>query len=148
MELFVPKQHLTAAAAFLQEAIPFFAGLNTVVSGSLSGELARAGLLDEFKALRGRYVHHYLIFFRRVLGEETYFAMNQGGERGIRSVFSHSSRRGKRRTYYAVCGFLATGVCTALLGATALGEVQPADGRGDRVALSGAGALSPDLPGA
>ena len=107
MELFVPKQHLIAAAAFLQEAIPFFAGLTTVVSASLGGALVRAGLLDEFKALRGQYVHHYLIFFRRVLAEETYLAMNEGGERYSISLFTFEPER-KRRTYYAVCGLLAT----------------------------------------
>jgi hypothetical protein len=106
MELFVPKQHLMAAVAFLHEAIPFFAGLNAVVSASLGEELARAGLLDEFRALRGRYVHHYLIFFRRVLGEATFLAMNEGGERYSISVFTFEPER-RRRTYYAVCGFLA-----------------------------------------
>jgi hypothetical protein len=106
MELFVPKQHLLAAAAFLQEAIPFFAGLNTVASARLDEELARAGLLDEFKALRGHYVHHYLVFFRLVLGEETYLAMNEGGERYSISLFTFEPER-RRRMYYAVCGFLA-----------------------------------------
>jgi len=106
MELFVPKQHLIAAVAFLQEAIPFFAGLTTAVSASLGEELARAGLRDEFKALQGQYVHHYLIFFRRVLGEETYLAMNEGGDRYSISLFTFEPER-RRRTYYAVCGFLA-----------------------------------------
>jgi hypothetical protein len=106
MELFVPKHRLTAAAAFLQEAIPFFAGLNTSVSASLGEQLARAGLLDEFNGLRGQYVHHYLIFFRRVLGEETYLAMNEGGERYSISFFTFEPER-RRKTYYAVCGFLA-----------------------------------------
>ena len=106
MELFVPKKHLVAAAAFLQEAIPFFAGLDTGVPERLVGELARVGLLDEFKPLRGQYLHHYLIFFRRVLGEETYLAMNEGGERYSISLFTFEPER-RRRTYYAVCGFLA-----------------------------------------
>lgn len=106
MELFVPKQHVMAAAAFLQEAIPFFAGLTTVVSAPLGGELARIGLLDEFEALRGQYVHHYLIFFRRVLGEATYLAMNEGGDRYSISLFTFEPER-RRRTYYAVCEFLA-----------------------------------------
>ena len=106
MELFVPKEHLIAAAAFLQEAIPFFAGLTTEVSAGLGGELVRAGLLDEFKALRGQYVHHYLIFFRRVMAEETYLAMNEGGERYSISLFTFEPER-KRRAYYAVCRLLA-----------------------------------------
>ena len=106
MELFVPTEHLIAAAGFLQEAIPFFAGLNTVVSASSGAELARVGLLDEYQALQGQYVHHYLIFFRRVLGEETYLAMNEGGERYSMSLFTFEPER-RRGPYYAVCGFLA-----------------------------------------
>jgi FAD/FMN-containing dehydrogenase len=106
MELFVPKEHLPAAVALLQEAIPFFAGLNAGVSATLGAELARAGLLDEYHALQGQYVHHYLIFFRRVLGEETYLAMNEGGERYSMSLFTFEPER-RRGTYYAVCGFLA-----------------------------------------
>jgi hypothetical protein len=51
-------------------------------------------------------VHHYLIFFRRVLGEETYLAMNEGGERYSISLFTFEPER-RRGTYYAVCGFLA-----------------------------------------
>ena len=107
MELFVPKQHLMSAAAFLEEAIPFFAGSNAVVRASLSGELTRAGLLDEYKALRNQYVHHYLIFFRRVLAEETLLAMNEGGERYSISLFNFEPER-RRKPYYAVCKFLAT----------------------------------------
>jgi L-gulono-1,4-lactone dehydrogenase len=106
MELFVPKQHLLSAAGFLQEAIPFFAGSTTVVSASVSEELTRAGLLDEYKALRNQYVHHYLIFFRRVLAEETFLAMNEGGERYSISLFTFEPER-RRKPYYAVCGFLA-----------------------------------------
>ena len=147
MELFVPKQHLLSAAAFLQEAIPFFAGSNTVVSASLGGELARAGLLDEFKALRGQYVHHYLIFFRRVLAEETYLAMNEGGERYSISLFTFEPER-RRNAVLRGVQLPGEGICKALLGATALGKVQPADGCGDRVAVSGTGALSRDLQSA
>jgi hypothetical protein len=106
MELFVPKPHLMAAAAFLQEAIPFFAGSTTAVSASLSGELTRAGVLDEFKALRAQYAHHYLIFFRRVLAEDTLLAMNEGGERYSISLFTFEPER-RRKPYYAVCGLLA-----------------------------------------
>jgi len=106
MELFVPKRHLGSAAAFLQEAIPFFAGANTAVSASLSGELTRAGLLDEYTALANQYVHHYLIFFRRVLAEETLLAMTEGEERYSISLFNFEPER-RRQPYYAVCGFLA-----------------------------------------
>ena len=106
MELFVPKPHLMAAAAFLQEAIPFFAGSTTAVSATLIGELTRAGVIDEFEALRNQYAHHYLIFFRSVLGEDTFLAMNEGGERYSISLFTFEPER-RRKPYYAMCRLLA-----------------------------------------
>ena len=106
MELFVPTFHLKDAVKVLQEAIPFFAGLNDVVSKELSAALAGVGLLQEYQALKGSYVHHYLIFFRRVLSEETYLAMNEGGERYSISLFTFEPEH-RRRTYYAACAVLA-----------------------------------------
>ena len=106
MELFVPKPHLMAAAAFLQEAIPFFAGSTTAVSATLIGDLTRAGVLDEFAALQNQCAHHYLIFFRRVLGEDTFLAMNEGRERYSISLFTFEPER-RRKPYYAVCRLLA-----------------------------------------
>ena len=70
MELFVPKVHSGDAVKFIQEAIRFFAGLSDVVSEELTAALASVGLLQEYQALQGSYVHHYLIFFRRVLGRK------------------------------------------------------------------------------
>ena len=106
MELFVPKMHLKDAVEFIKEAIPFFAGLSDEVSKELSAALASVGLLQEYQAQQGRYVHHYLIFFRRVLGEETYLAMNEGGERYSISFFTFEPEH-RRATYYAVCAVLA-----------------------------------------
>ncbi len=106
MELFVPREHLGGAVRFLEEAIPFFAGLSAEVSPSMSEQLARVGLLDEYRALHGRYVHNYVLFFRRVLGEETLLAMNQGGERYSVSVFTFEPER-RRGGYLAACGLLA-----------------------------------------
>jgi FAD/FMN-containing dehydrogenase len=111
MELFVPKEHLHAAAAFLHEALPFFAGVNDKVSPELGGQLARAGMLDDYRALHGRYVHHYLVFFRRVLAEETLLAMTEGGERYSISLFTFEPER-RRAGYYAACGFLARAFAT------------------------------------
>jgi hypothetical protein len=106
MELFVPKKHLGDAMAFLQESIPFFAGLSDGVSTKLRAALASVGLLQEYQALQGRYVHHYLIFFRRILAEETLLAMNEGGERYSISLFTFEPEH-RRTTYYTACGLLA-----------------------------------------
>jgi hypothetical protein len=106
MELFVPAEHLQAATAFLQEAIPYFAGLKNDSSEAFARQLARAGLLDDYRALHGRYVHHYLLFFRWVLAEETLLAMTEGGDRYSMSLFTFEPEP-RRAGYYAVCAFLA-----------------------------------------
>jgi hypothetical protein len=106
MELFVPKKYLVDAVAFLQEAIPFLAGLSDVVSAKLRAALVCVGLLEEYQALQGRYVHHYLIFFRRILAEETYLAMNEGSEQYSISLFTFEPEH-RRSAYYTACGLLA-----------------------------------------
>ena len=106
MELFVPKMHLKDAVEFLREAIPFIAGLNDVMSEKLRAALASVDLLQEYQALQGSYVHHYLLFFRRVLEEKTYLAMNEGDERYSISLFTFEPKH-RRGPYYAVCGVLA-----------------------------------------
>jgi FAD/FMN-containing dehydrogenase len=106
MELFIPKAHLRAAAALVQEAIAFFAGTRTDISAGTNAELARAGLLEEYRTLHGAYVQHYVIFFRRILPEETLLAMNEGGEKYSMSIFTFEPE-GRRDPYYAACSFLA-----------------------------------------
>lgn len=106
MELFVPRAHLAAAVAFLQEAIPFFAGTRSEISADMHAQLTRIGLLEEYQGLQGTYVYHYLVFFRRILPEETLLAMNEGGERYSMSLFTFEPPR-RREAYYAACAVLA-----------------------------------------
>lgn len=106
MELFVPKAHLRAAVAFVQEAIPFMAGGKEEPSAGLRADLARVGLLEEYLALHGSFAYHYVIFFRHVLAEDTLLAMNEGGERYSMSFFSFEGPR-RRDGYYVACRVLA-----------------------------------------
>ena len=106
MELFVPKAHLRAAVAFVQEAVPFMAGETKEVSSGLRAELEGVGLLEEYRALHGSFAYHYVIFFRHILAEDTLLAMNEGGERYSMSFFSFEAPR-RREGYYAACRVLA-----------------------------------------
>lgn len=106
MELFVPKRHLRAAVALVQEAIPFMAGRAEELSAGLRADLARVGLLEEYLALHGSFAYHYVIFFRHVLAEDTLLAMNEGGERYSMSFFSFEGPR-RRDGYYVACRVLA-----------------------------------------
>ena len=124
MELFIPKAHLRAAAVLVQEAIAFFAGTRTDVSAGMNAELARAGLLEEYRTLHGAYVQHYVIFFRRILPEETLLAMNEGGEKYSMSIFTFEPE-GRRDPYYAACSFLARAFATLFSARPHWGKYNP-----------------------
>jgi FAD/FMN-containing dehydrogenase len=115
MELFLPQEHLRAAVALVQEAIPFLAGWKEELSAGLRAELLRVGLLEEYRALRGSFAYHYVIFFRHILAEDTLLAMNEGGERYSMSLFSFEGSR-RREGYYAACRVLAR-ACARLFAA-------------------------------
>jgi FAD/FMN-containing dehydrogenase len=124
MELFVPKAHLRAAVAFVREAVPFMAGQEKELSAGLRAELARVGLLDEYRALHGRFAYHYVIFFRRILAEDTLLAMTEGGERYSVSLFTFEGPR-RREGYYAACGVLARAFARLYSGRPHWGKYNP-----------------------
>jgi L-gulonolactone oxidase len=106
MELFIPKEHAADAASFMREAIPYFAGQAKNVDAEMTERLKQAGLLSDFEKLRGTYIHHYPLFFRHILPEDTLIAMNQGGEWYSMSIFTFQPP-GAQKQYRDFCAFLA-----------------------------------------
>jgi hypothetical protein len=70
--------------------------------------LQRIGMLDELRAHRGRYVHHYPLTFRRVLPEDTLISMAASVDEPIYSVslFTYDPPA-RREPYYEFCSVLA-----------------------------------------
>ena len=106
MELFIQKEHLPAVANFTQEAISFFSGKTNKISDEIKKKLEEAGLYSSFQKLHNTYTHHYPIFFRHILPEDTLIAMNQGNERYSMSIFTYDPPK-KQKIYRDVCDFLA-----------------------------------------
>lgn len=106
MELFIPKEHIENASIFMQEAIPYFAGIINQLSERMIQQLNQIDMLQDYKNLSGTYVHHYILFFRHILAEDTLIAMNQGSERYSMSFFTFQPPH-LQKPYYEICNFLA-----------------------------------------
>jgi L-gulono-1,4-lactone dehydrogenase len=108
MELFVLESKLAEATNLLRSVIDVFAGMATAPSPAIAEQLRSIDMYDELLERRGTYVHHYVLFFRRVLPEETLISMaaSVGGPIYSISVFTYTPP-GKRQPYYAMCSFIA-----------------------------------------
>ena len=110
MELFVPERHLEAAVQVLSESLKAVAGDLGATASEFREELSRHGLLDGLLKLRGTYLQHYPLFFRRVLPEETLISMASGDQTWYSiSVFSYSRNLDRYKGY---CEWLAQAMNT------------------------------------
>ena len=75
MELFVVESRLAEAVEVLRSATEMFAAGATPIPLDVEQRLRACGLYDELLAHRGRYVHHYPLFFRRVMPDDTLVSM-------------------------------------------------------------------------
>lgn len=111
MEIFVAESQLVRSIAFLRGAIELFAAIDSALPVEFIGSLKEAGLDHVLSAKRGSYMHHYPLFCRRVLPEETMVSMAAAAPEPLYtiSIFNYD-RPGRREAYYAFCLFLAHGL--------------------------------------
>lgn len=108
MELFVAESKLPEVTEFLRCAIAIFAGGRDPVPVAIAAKLDAVGMFDELTRHRGTYLHHYPLFFRRVLGEETLISMGASLKEPSYSISIFTfSQAAHRQPYYAFCSFLA-----------------------------------------
>lgn len=107
MELFVPEPKLRYAVRLLEMTIEWSAGTHALVPDDLRADIEACGLGPDFHAVRGRYMHHYPLFFRRVLPDDTLISMtSDGATRYAIGVFTYLDED-QRAGYYAFCALLA-----------------------------------------
>lgn len=108
MEVFVSEPRLAEAAEFLRVAVEAFADRRSPVRPEFQRYLLEAGLEDDIDAVSGSYVHHYPLFFRRVLPEDTLISMAASLEEPVYSIslFTYDAPSG-RDSYYAFCSLVA-----------------------------------------
>lgn len=85
-----------------------FAGIDREMPEALLGPLAQAGLDQGLTSKRVSYAHHYPLFCRRVLPDDTMISMPASAPEPMYSisVFNYDSPR-HRQNYYNFCAFLA-----------------------------------------
>lgn len=108
MELFVRESRLAETCSMLRCVVESFASRGATISPDDEQPLQRIGMLDELRAHRGRYVHHYPLTFRRVLPEDTLISMAASVDEPIYSVslFTYDPPA-RREPYYEFCSVLA-----------------------------------------
>jgi len=108
MEIFVGESELARAIGFLRAAIESFAAIDSVFPEEFLDPLTEAGLDRVLKAKRGSYTHHYPLFCRRILPEETMISMAASALEPMYSIsIFNYDRPGRRDAYYTFCRFLA-----------------------------------------
>ncbi|HEX8106308.1 MAG TPA: D-arabinono-1,4-lactone oxidase, partial [Kofleriaceae bacterium] len=82
LEMFVPASRLRDALAVVRHAIEVFDGSAAAPAAApdpaVEAALGGIGLLDELRRHAGSYTHHYPIFIRRVLPDDTLISMTAG----------------------------------------------------------------------
>jgi hypothetical protein len=78
MEVFVPSDKLPAAEGVVRSVVSVFAGFSQDVPEDVAEQLSGIDKLDELMRLKGSYTHHYPIFFRHVLQDDTLISMTSG----------------------------------------------------------------------
>lgn len=76
MEIFVPAGALEGALELVRDLTSYYAGDSDWLHDSTIAALERAGLRDRVLGSRSSYAHHYPIFVRRVLPDETLISMS------------------------------------------------------------------------
>jgi len=108
MEIFVREAELPRTLRFLRASIEVFSGIEAAFPDEFLGPLKEAELSDVPAARSGSYVHHYPLFCRRVLPEETMISMTASVDEPLYSIsiFTYSAPK-RRESYYAFCSFVA-----------------------------------------
>lgn len=78
MEVFVPQEHVAAAAAFLAEVLKVCDGAESEPAAEQARLLESIGMLDDLRSLHGTYTHQYPVCIRRILRDDTLISMACG----------------------------------------------------------------------
>jgi len=108
MEMFVRESRIVEAAALLRSVLEIFAGDAASLPGAIERSLREAGFYDELMRLRGSYVHHYPIVFRRVHPDDTLISMTGSSDEAwfSCSLFTYFAPR-KRQPFHDLCSWCA-----------------------------------------
>jgi hypothetical protein len=108
MEVFIPARHIQSATELIRHIVGAFAGEPAVLPDEVAGTLRKLGALEPLERLRGTYAHHYPIFFRRVLPDDTLLSMTAGVAEPYYTVSFFTYRaQAYRAPFFVMADYLA-----------------------------------------
>jgi hypothetical protein len=119
MEIFVSSRNIHRAVNIIHYITSVFAGLAEDLPEDVAGELERIGKLETLNRYKGTHTHHYPIYFRRILPDDTLISMTSGSSEVYYSIsFFTYLKPESREHFYEFAAFVArclTQLCNARL---------------------------------
>lgn len=106
IELFVPGDRLAEALAVVRHVVTVFDGSDAAGDPAVDAALDGIGLRDELRRLAGTYTHHYPLFVRRVLPDDTLISMTAGASQPFYTI-SLFCYREPRTAFYRLAEVVA-----------------------------------------
>ncbi len=125
MELFVPAAHVSHAAALVEWVLRCAGGESAPLPDMLSGDAFGFDAAGRVAALRGTYVHDYLITFRRVLADDALIAMTSGNGSDAWYAVSLLTYQRDREPFRRVANVLAAAMISAYGARPHWGKLMP-----------------------
>jgi hypothetical protein len=128
MEVFVPSGNLKSAVKMIQSLVSVFAGFSDDVPGDVAEQLRSIDKLNELVQRKGDYTHHYPLFFRHVLQDDTMISMASGNQESYYSIsfFTYLPPE-SRQHFYRFARFMALCLTRLFQGRLHWGKYYPLD---------------------
>jgi hypothetical protein len=108
MELFVPPKYLSEVVYDVKGIIEFFAGRTKDFPRDLHEKIHNAGMDVDIQKLQGSYVHHYPLFFRKILPDKRTMLSMTGKKNEHRysmSFFTYT--KSQQQAFFRMADFIA-----------------------------------------
>jgi len=86
MEVFIPAHNIQKATTMIRHLVSLFAGQTGEVPEHIRAELATINKTDILESHKGLYTHHYPLFFRRILPDDTLISMTAQAQEDYYSI--------------------------------------------------------------
>jgi hypothetical protein len=128
MEIFVPSGNLTSVVKMIQSVVSVFAGFSDDVPEDVAEQLRSIEKLNELEQRKGDYTHHYPLFFRHVLQDDTMISMVSGDQESYYSIsfFTYLPPE-SREHFYRFARFMALCLTRLFQGRLHWGKYFPLD---------------------
>lgn len=128
MEVFVPSGNLTSAVRMIQSVVSVFAGFSDDMPEDVAEQLRSIEKFNELEERKGDYTHHYPLFFRHVLPDDTMISMTSGDQDSYYSIsfFTYLPPE-SREHFYRFARFMALCLTRRFQGRLHWGKYFPLD---------------------